>query len=81
MDVLVELFKSDGLSVISSNCVNHLQKLLITESVLELFVDVFQLINSQLSPSLEVVQTKVGSSSFFAERVSLHLNQNLRFLP
>ena len=52
LDVLAELLESDGLSVVSSNCVNDFPKLFIIVSVLELIVDVFELFDGEFSSSL-----------------------------
>ncbi len=50
---------------------DDLPKLLVRESVIELTVDVFELVNREFSPSLEIVKAEVGSSSLLAEWVSL----------
>lgn len=71
LNVLAESLEGDCFSVESSHSVNDFPKLFITESVIELTVDVLELFNGQFSSSLKVIQAEVGTSSFFAERVSL----------
>jgi len=52
LDVLAELFESDGFSVISSNGVDDFPELIFTESVLELIVDIFEFFDGEFSSSL-----------------------------
>lgn len=71
LNVLAESLEGDGLSVESSDCVDDLPKLFVSESVIELAVDVLEFIDGEFSSSLQVIQAEVGSSCFFAEWVSL----------
>jgi hypothetical protein len=71
LNVLAESLEGDCFSVESAHSVDDFPKLFITESVIELAVDVLELFNGQFSSSLKVIQAEVGTSSFFAEWVSL----------
>jgi hypothetical protein len=50
---------------------DNFPKLLFRESVFELVVNVLEFINGEFSSSLKVVETEVGTSSFFREWASL----------
>ena len=71
MDILAEFLESDGFSVESSDGVNNFPNLFLGESVFELVIYVLKLIDGEFSSALEVVQAEVGTSSLFAEWVSL----------
>ena len=71
MDVFAEFFEGDGFSVKSSDGVNDFPNLFLAESVFELVVYVLELIDGELSSTLEIVQAEVGAFSLFTEWVSL----------
>ena len=71
LNVLAKSLEGDCFSVESSHSVDDFPKLFITESIIELTIDVLELFNGQFSSSLKVIQAEVGASSFFAEWVSL----------
>jgi len=79
-NIFTELFEGNSLSVESSNCVNNFSKLFIIESISELFVDVSELVDSELPFSLQIIKTEIGSSCFLAEWISLMLLNQLQFL-
>jgi hypothetical protein len=70
-DEFVESFEGNGLGVETSNSVDDFPELFVGISVFELVVDISELINGEFSSSLQIIQAEVGSSSLFAEWVSL----------
>lgn len=77
LNVLVELLKSNSLGVVTSNSVNYFPKLLLSEPVSELLVNIFKFVERQFSCPLKVVQTKVSTSSLFSKWASLNSNKLL----
>ncbi len=66
LNALPESLEGDGLSVESSDCGDDIPKLFVSESVIELLVDVLEFLDGEFSSFLKVIQAEVGSSSFFA---------------
>ncbi len=69
-ETLAESLEGDGLRVEFSDCMDDIPKLFVSESVIELLVDVVEFLDGEFSSFLKVIQAEVGSSSFFAEWVS-----------
>jgi hypothetical protein len=67
LNVLVELFKSNGVSIESSNGVDDFPELVLIESILKLVVDILKFINTEFSSSLQVVKAEISSSSLLGE--------------
>ncbi len=71
LNELVEFLPADSFSSISTDGVNYLDELIIIVSILQLLVNISEVVQIQISFSLHVQKSKVGSSSLLIEWVSL----------
>ena len=72
LNKLVESVVADSLSSVSSNCMNDLNQLVVIVSVFQLVADVSQVVEVELSLSLNVQKGEVGPSSFFSKGTALN---------
>lgn len=76
LNELIELVPADGLISVPTHRVDKLNELFLTVAVFELVVDVKQVVQVQLSLSLDVQECEVGTSTIFVEGVSLSVKES-----
>ena len=72
LDELVEFVPTDSLCTVAADGVDDFDKLVIVVAILELLIDVAEVVEVELALGLNVKESEVGASAFFAEGAALN---------